>query len=221
MKKTVNYEGKEYNVFQFKSNIYGKVNLIFVKQRYEDNGSLAVEAIDVKGMEPWATMTVNLHDPEQVRPNHAFFDVNNSLWLLGPMKELGLVKQAENGHEKQSGFVTYPLYEWNVNLFRVGGEKKKYYVDCDHYRDGRMYGDLGYHFDVRPETETEDIKEAKRIARYGAKNEPFDEEVGIEVFSVVDEDGKVYFTAVNVDKETAEKAGLKADEYYTPAPSED
>ena len=43
MKKTVNYEGKEYNVFQFKSNNYGKVNLIFVKQRYEDNGSLAVE----------------------------------------------------------------------------------------------------------------------------------------------------------------------------------
>jgi len=221
MKTTVFYDGKQYNVFQFNHESYGKLNLFFVRRRYQDNGSLAVEAIDAKNMEPWATITVNLHDPEQMRPNSAFFDANNSGWMLEPMKAQGLVREANNGHKRQSGFVKYPLCEWNINLFRVGGEKKKYYVDCDHYRDGKMYGDLGYHFDARPETETEDIKKAKRIARDGAKNEPFDEEVGIEVFSVVDEDGVVYFTAVNVDKETAEKAGLKADEYYTPAPSED
>lgn len=212
--KTVKIDNKEYNVFEIEF-CEQTFELYFVKESYADNRTLAVEAYNAEDQEPFATLTVNLHDPQQVRKNHAFYDVNNCGEILKQLEELGVCKKARGGYKHQSGWVTYPLYEWNVDLFRAGGEQKKYYIEYQRYApDGRVLGDMGWHFETRPETETEDLGEAKDNARRFIREFPYDSEDGAVVMEVEDEDGNTLFSVANcLEEDTWRYEKLNADEY--------
>ena len=216
MKQKLNsilYEGKNHILYPFVTEYGETVELFFAKEKYADNKTLAVQAL-TKDLEPWNVITVNLRDTRQCQKNHAFFDINNSGWLLGQLKKFGIAKPAKDGYKHQSGFVTYPLYEWDVDKFREGGEKKKYYVDVQyHGEDGKVFDDMYYTFEVRPDTETEDLEEAKRTADEAAANDEFDSEYGVAEYMVVDEDGNALYSSVNVEQKTAKEKQIEADTY--------
>lgn len=212
--KTITIDKKQYNVFAVE--FCGETcELYFIQERYADNRTLAVEAYTADTQEPFATLTVNLCDPHQVQKNHAFFDINNCGSILKQLEKLGICKKAADGYQRQSGWVTFPLYEWNVDLFRAGEKKTKYYIDYQrHAPDGRVLGDMGWHFDVRPETETEDLGEAKENARKFIQDFPYDSEDGAVVMEVVDEHGKTVFTVANcLEEDLWRYEELKADEF--------
>lgn len=216
---------KKYNTF--KVDFLGETyELYFVAEKYADNKTLAVEAYDAEDGEPFTTLTVNLRDPQQVRENHAFFDVNNCTEdLLEQLIKLGLVEKDENGYKRQSGWVTYPLCKFNVNKFRAGRPKKKYWVDYEHHRpDGNCVGSMYWEFEEKPLSESESLKEAKEKARQAIKEMPYDKddpEDGVTVLYVIDRNDKSYFRIANTDRETAERFGTQADEYADVRPGQD
>ena len=210
----VTIDGKQYNTFKVK--FYNTTyELFFMKQSYADNRTLAIEAYDAKTGEPFGILTVNLRDPNQLRKNHAFYDINNYGSLIKELEKQGICKRAEDNYQRQSGFVTFPLYEWNIDKFRVGGEPKKYFVDYLRYdTDGNVYGSLDWHFDTMPETETEDLEEAKNEARESIKDFPYDKEDGAIVLEVITkEDEKVFCVANCSEAKAANYPELHADEY--------
>lgn len=210
------YEGKQYNVFHFVNTEFGfETDLFFVRKKYRNNNTLAIEVYETND-ESFCTVTVNLCDPQQIRKNHAFFDVNNCGWMQKQLIAYGLMKQAENKYKKDSGFVTYPLCEWDINLFRVGGEKTKYYVDLLEHRDGHTFAEMIWSFQDKPETETEDIEQAKKTAEESIQYYPYnetDDSVGIIELYVEDENGNKLYSVVNVSEETAKAKGVRADKY--------
>lgn len=214
---TYEYEGKDYNIFEFYNEEFNySVKLIFIKERYSANNSLCISALDIAEEEPFTVLTVNLSDPQQMRPNHAFFDINNCGWIKEQLEEYGLMKPAEDNYTHKSGFVIYPLYEWNINLFREGGEKPKFYIDMSYYRDGQGYGCMSWTFEDKPDTETEDFETAKANAEELIKEFPFDEEEQeITKLFVVNEDNDELWSIVNVSEETANAQGVTADKYIT------
>ena len=87
------------------------VTLRFTK--YTQNRSLAVQLIQAAApWSPFATITVNLSDPTQDE-THAFLDTNNCPWVEEFLCDNGIAKPT--GRTGQSGFCTYPLYEFNLD----------------------------------------------------------------------------------------------------------
>lgn len=87
--------------------------LQFVKQNYY-NGNLAIQVMsedeEYGGWEPWCSLTVNLPG-FMLDENEAFLDTNNCSreiinWIFKN-------KYAKKIAERQSGFCTYPLVEFN------------------------------------------------------------------------------------------------------------
>ena len=214
---THEYNGKQYNVFRFYwPELDLQKDFFFVRERYADNGTLAIEAYEAKDEELFCDLTVNLRDPRQVQKNHAFFDANNSGWMEDQLKQYGLMERVKDKYTKNSGYVTYPLYKWNIDLFRVGGEKPKYYVDFREHRDGETFGSMSWSFEDKPDTETEDIEAAKRMAEEAILDFPYDEndeDTGIIELYVVDQEDKELYSVVNVSEKTAGANGIKADKY--------
>lgn len=206
------FNGKSYNVYRF-TNENGKVfDLFFVRSRYQNNNTLAIEIYDTD-KEPFSDATVNLLDIRQCQKGFAFFDINNNYWMKDQLLEYGLMKFAQDNYERQSGFVTYPLCEWNINLFREGGETTKYYVDYERYKDDNVYGSLSWHFEDKPETETEDLEEARQNAINCIEDFPYEEEDGVVMLYVVDENGERHFSVVNIPEEKAKELNISADKY--------
>ena len=206
-------DGKKYNTF--KVNFYGKTyELFFVKHQYADNRTLAIEAVDAQTEEPFGILTVNLRDPNQLRKNHAFFDINNYGILLAELESLGICKRANDGYHRQSGWVSFPLDEWDLDKFRVGGEPKTYFVEYFRYTpDGDVCGALDWHFEEMPETETEDLEKAKETAREAIEDFPYDKEDGVVAMVVIDEDNNHIYTVANCNEEEAKAySELHADE---------
>ncbi len=209
----VTIDGKQYNTFKVK--FYNTTyELFFMKQSYADNRTLAIEAYDAKTGEPFGILTVNLRDPNQIRKNHAFYDINNYGSLIEELEKQGICKRAEDNYQRQSGFVTFPLYEWNIDKFRVGGEPKTYFVEYYNYTpDGDVCGALDWHFEEMPETETEDLEKAKESAREAIKDFPYDKEEGVVAMVVIDEDNNHIYTVANCNEEEAKAySELHADE---------
>jgi hypothetical protein len=82
---------------------------------YRNNGTLAVYATE--GNEDFADITVNLPDSMFVCDEKtAFVDTNNCPWAEKFLKENGIAKPTgDYGH---SGWCSYPLYEFNLSLFK-------------------------------------------------------------------------------------------------------
>lgn len=65
--------------------------------------------------EPYGNLTVNLADNNELLPRyHAYIDVNNMPEAADVLSESGLAMPT--GDVRQSGFVTYPLYEFNKDV---------------------------------------------------------------------------------------------------------
>lgn len=88
--------------------------LRFVALHYKKTGTLAVCAFDQNG-EPFADITVCLGEP--LMPGFAYVDTNNCPWAERLLAETGIAKPAKNGAAKQSGYCTYPLYEFDMTKF--------------------------------------------------------------------------------------------------------
>lgn len=85
------------------------VNLVFAS--YSDNRSLAVQAIDTVDGSLVTTLTVNLSNGKADRTKQ-YVDTNNCPWAPTFLAKNGIAKPT--GEYAQSGFCTYPLYEFNV-----------------------------------------------------------------------------------------------------------
>lgn len=65
--------------------------------------------------EPYGNLTVNLADNNELLPKyHAYIDVNNMPEAADVLSKSGLAMPT--GDVRQSGFVTYPLYEFNKDV---------------------------------------------------------------------------------------------------------
>lgn len=102
--------------------------LRFGKGEYSNNGSLAVVAEcfdeDMGYWAPYATVTVNLDDPEPMLrgENFAFVDENNLAGMTDWLEEQGIAYRTEDGYEGQSGFCSYPLVEFEADFLESCGE---------------------------------------------------------------------------------------------------
>ena len=80
--------------------------------------------------EPYGTLTVNLADDNELLPKyHAYVDVNNMPEAEDILKGAGIVKSTED--MRLSGFVAYPLYEFDKDVLAeyVSAEELKAYED--------------------------------------------------------------------------------------------
>lgn len=94
--------------FEYTDQFGHKFNLSFYKASYV-TGNLAIEAVwDGDGYdEPYADVTVNLGG---AFPKCAYLDTNNCDHIIKWMVEKGFVRLT--GHERASGYCTYPLGEF-------------------------------------------------------------------------------------------------------------
>ncbi len=82
----------------------------FKKNRFLNNGNLAICAVFEEYPEEYEVVTVNLHE---VPMNQAYVDINNYPSIVSDIVAAGIGKPT--GKTCRSGFVTYPLYEFNVD----------------------------------------------------------------------------------------------------------
>ncbi len=82
---------------------------------YADNGTLAIQMLSEK--EPFAVITLNLNSPLQDK-THAFLDTNNCPWAEAFVDKYGLT--TFTGAYGESGFCTYPLYQFNLDALNKG-----------------------------------------------------------------------------------------------------
>ena len=93
--------------------LYGeKFKACVYAAEYIDNGSLAV-AMDLEDGEPFAVITANLENSGKLPANQAYLDTNNDPWAVDFLEKHNLAHPT--GLYGQSGYVTYPLYEFNLD----------------------------------------------------------------------------------------------------------
>lgn len=118
--KQIAYKGKTYNVFTIETD-FGTFDVILTIQQYQSNGSLAVQALTVEDgnvVNFFEILTVNLDGYTGMGvqdDKRAFVDTNNCDWAERFLKKNKLAKGT--GIKAQSGFCTYPLYEWDTSKF--------------------------------------------------------------------------------------------------------
>ncbi len=87
-----------------------------IKRKYANNGALAVDLLDVKTGEIFATATVNLPDfmPTTIDEilSYAYVDTNNNPWLILFLLDNHLA--LPTGRVGRSGFCEYPQYMFNL-----------------------------------------------------------------------------------------------------------
>ena len=112
----VPYEGRLYKPYDLDTG-YRKCQVILTVQEYQNNGSLAVEALEVEDNEVVDTfdiLTRNLNHTLQ-NDKYAFVDTNNCPFAPDFLRQNGIAKAT--GVYGQSGFCSYPLYEWDTTKF--------------------------------------------------------------------------------------------------------
>lgn len=93
-----------------------KILLSILQSRYYDEGNLALQAFDINHM-PFATITKNLSD--RLHYDEAYVDVGNCLWALDLIDDYQL--GTFTGEVKSRGYVTYPLYKFNLDKIEKKG----------------------------------------------------------------------------------------------------
>ena len=81
--------------------------------KYAYTNNLAIRLVTKDG-EPWATLTVNLD--VKLPPDYAYVDINNFDDASVFIEENGLGEWT--GGIKQSGFVIYPLYKFDLEKLK-------------------------------------------------------------------------------------------------------
>ena len=106
------------NILKLKA--YGRTYKVLVEvNSYVSNDNLAIQLVNVKNREPFATLTVNLDI--KLPSNFAFVDTNNCPWAEEFIRENNLGSFV--GHCEQSGYCFYPLYVFHLNSSNMeGGE---------------------------------------------------------------------------------------------------
>ena len=209
--------------------VFGKqINIVFFCEKYADNRTLAVQIKEKTangGYEPFGTITVNLCNPQQTRKNCAFFDINNYHWLKDWLLMNNLAR--DTGIRAQSGYIEYPLYEWNLSAFNTNYISPVYSVDYLRFtKDGAAIGSLGWYYEDREGTETFSEEEAQETARHLADYEPFgrtSEEDGIVGWIVLKDDQFTNYIAFSGGRREARRimrkhnrAFLKKGRYFSP-----
>ena len=148
--------------------VFGKqINIVFFCEKYADNRTLAVQIKEKTangGYEPFGTITVNLCNPQQTRKNCAFFDINNYHWLKDWLLMNNLAR--DTGIRAQSGYIEYPLYEWNLSAFNTNYISPVYSVDYLRFtKDGAAIGSLGWYYEDREGTETFSEEEREQLRK--------------------------------------------------------
>lgn len=88
----------------------------FKRTTYATEGNLAVMALyDEYGYPELDAVTVNLG--VKLPENQAYIDINNAPNAIKEIEEAGIGTFA--GKRLQSGFVTYPLYEFDLDKIEV------------------------------------------------------------------------------------------------------
>lgn len=90
--------------------LYGTERITLSVTSYTDNGNLAIVAETEDG-EPWGALTINLGS---TLPNDcAYLNVNSNPFVTDFIirNEIG----KDTGKVEKSGFVTYPLFKFNMN----------------------------------------------------------------------------------------------------------
>ena len=81
--------------------------------KYASTNNLAIRLVTTTG-EPWSTLTVNLDI--KLPPDYAYVDVNND---PGAKAFISNNKLGEwTGGVRQSGFVVYPLYKFDLDRLK-------------------------------------------------------------------------------------------------------
>ena len=112
----VPYEGRLYKPYTIDTG-YRTCQVILTIQQYQNNNSLAVEALEVEDGDVTDTFdifTVNLCRSIQ-DDKFAFVDTNNCPFVPDFLKKHKIAKAT--GVYGQSGFCSYPLYEWDTSKF--------------------------------------------------------------------------------------------------------
>lgn len=115
-RKTIKVDGKKHNVFPLHTE-FGDVEVILIKEEYANDGSLAIEVMEVENGEvtdSFTTLTTYVN-PFLQSDTQAFVDTNNNPWAEKFIKENRLGKFA--GKRCGGGFCLYPLYTFDVTKF--------------------------------------------------------------------------------------------------------
>ncbi|MCH5191884.1 MAG: DUF4313 domain-containing protein [Oscillospiraceae bacterium] len=134
-------EVNENDFTRLKVNIYGREWTLIPKLGFyvahdfmgEDHSNLAVQLYceGEYGPEPFATLTVNLG--EYISAKFCAYVNTNNCRFAEQLLELGIAK--DTGLTKQSGFCTYPLWQFNEDFLKAADEDvyKKYSDEYDKY----------------------------------------------------------------------------------------
>lgn len=87
-------------------------DVVAIEEKYVCNGALAVKLYS-RTVGPYATLTVNLPESDDLEYGHAFVDVNNCPWAKEFIKKYELGYFANK--YASSGWCTYPLYKFDVS----------------------------------------------------------------------------------------------------------
>lgn len=106
-------------MLKIKTTFGSEEEVFFTTNTYANNGNLAVQIMsmekdgDEEYAEPYAMLTVNLHPLYNKRLG--FIDTNNLYSnIVKVMEKNGLIKAC--GVNAQSGFCSYPLYEFSEDF---------------------------------------------------------------------------------------------------------
>lgn len=94
-------------------------DLCFIITQYADNGTLAVEAYDPKEG-PFATVTVNLPESDELESDQQYLDMNNSQNLVLAMAKEGYIVLTNK--VAFSGFCAYPMGVFTEKFFKEAKE---------------------------------------------------------------------------------------------------
>lgn len=94
---------------------FGTYEVKLGTSEYLNNGSLAIQLIDAKEYEPFATLTVNI-DEKGASKETAYVDINNCPWAKKFIEDNELGEFT--GKYGKSGFCVYPLYKFNLDKIK-------------------------------------------------------------------------------------------------------
>lgn len=100
--------------YQYKSEWGETYNLAIEKHTYSNNGSLALELIDVDGNESFAVITTNLPFSDTLEKNQQFVNINELPDICEWLEKNKIAKKVK-GASATSGFCTYPVYEFDLS----------------------------------------------------------------------------------------------------------
>lgn len=100
--------------YKYKSEWGDTYNLQIAKHVYSENGTLAIQLIDVDEHELFAIITVNLPFSDTLESNQQFINTNDLPNIGEWLTENGIAKKVK-GATATSGFCTYPVYEFDLS----------------------------------------------------------------------------------------------------------